>query len=85
MPLHRKWTGYGTSRHFAAAQQFARIWSEADINHRAGFMSTRPTPSTILPSFILWAATASISAVVSRIFRSAPGDRQRVVGASPIR
>jgi hypothetical protein len=63
MPLlHRKWTGYGTSRHFAAAQQFARIWSEADINHRAGFMSTRPTPSTILPSFILWAATASISA-----------------------
>ena len=32
----------GTSRHFAAAQQFGRIWSEADINHRAGFMSTRP-------------------------------------------
>ena len=31
----------GTSRHFAAAQQFGRIWSEADINHRAGFMSTR--------------------------------------------
>jgi hypothetical protein len=29
------------SRHFAAAQQFGRIWSEADINHRAGFMSTR--------------------------------------------
>ena len=32
---------HGTSRHFAAAQQFGRIWSEADINHRAGFMSTR--------------------------------------------
>jgi hypothetical protein len=32
----------GTSRHFAAAQQFGRIWSEADITHRAGFMSTRP-------------------------------------------
>ena len=30
------------TRHFAAAQQFGRIWSEADINHRAGFMSTRP-------------------------------------------
>ena len=30
----------GTSRHFAAAQQFGRIWSEADINRRAGFMST---------------------------------------------
>ena len=29
----------GTSRHFAAAQQFGRIWSEADINHRAGFMT----------------------------------------------
>ena len=28
----------GTSRHFAAAQQFGCIWSEADINHRAGFM-----------------------------------------------
>ena len=24
----------GTSRHFAAAQQFGGIWSEADINHR---------------------------------------------------
>ena len=23
--------GFGTSRHFAAAQQFGRIWSEADI------------------------------------------------------
>jgi len=34
---------HGTSRHFAAAQQFGRIWSEADINHRAGFMSTRPS------------------------------------------
>jgi hypothetical protein len=31
----------GTSRHFTAAQQFGRIWSEADINYRAGFMSTR--------------------------------------------
>jgi hypothetical protein len=35
-------TANGTSRHFAAAQQFGRIWSEADINHRAGFMGTRP-------------------------------------------
>jgi hypothetical protein len=26
---------FGTSRHFASAQQFGRIWSEADINHRA--------------------------------------------------
>jgi hypothetical protein len=33
---------HGTSRHLAAAQQFGRMWSEADINHRAGFMSTRP-------------------------------------------
>jgi hypothetical protein len=40
---------HGTSRHFAAAQQFGRIWSEADINHRAGFMSTRP--STTLADF----------------------------------
>jgi hypothetical protein len=32
----------GTLHHFAAAQQFGRIWSEADINHTAGFMSTRP-------------------------------------------
>ena len=31
----------GTSRHFAAAQQFGRIWSEADINHGSGFMGTR--------------------------------------------
>jgi len=31
-------TAHGTSRHFAAAQQFGRTWSEADINHRAGFM-----------------------------------------------
>ena len=29
---------FGTSRHFVAAQQFGRIWSEADINHRAGFI-----------------------------------------------
>jgi hypothetical protein len=36
---------HGTSRHFAAAQQFGRIWSEADINHRAGFMSTRLSSS----------------------------------------
>jgi hypothetical protein len=34
--------GYGTSRHFAAAQQFGRIWSEADINHRAGFNEYTP-------------------------------------------
>jgi light-regulated signal transduction histidine kinase (bacteriophytochrome) len=35
----------GTSRHFAAAQQLGRFWSEADFNsgdHRTGFMSTRP-------------------------------------------
>ena len=31
----------GTSRHLAAAQQFGRIWSEADINHRAGFTRSR--------------------------------------------
>jgi hypothetical protein len=30
-----------TSRHFAAVQQFGRIWIEADINHRGGFVSTR--------------------------------------------
>ena len=35
---------HGTSRHFAAEQQFGRIWSEADINHRA-FMSTRLSSS----------------------------------------
>jgi len=29
---------FGTSRHFAAAQQFGRIWSEADINHSAEYM-----------------------------------------------
>jgi hypothetical protein len=38
---------HGTSRHFAAAQQFGRIWSEADINHRAGFMSTRPNRKVV--------------------------------------
>ena len=32
MLLHLLMTGYGTSRHFATAQQFGRIWSEADIN-----------------------------------------------------
>src|SRR5213592_2272115 len=42
---------FGTSRHFAAAQQSGSIWSEADINHRAGFMSTRP--STTLADFLL--------------------------------
>ena len=36
---------HGTSRHLAAAQQFGRMWSEADINHRAGFMSTRLSSS----------------------------------------
>jgi hypothetical protein len=30
-------SGSGTSRHCAATQQFGRLWSEADINHRAGF------------------------------------------------
>jgi hypothetical protein len=44
---------HGTSRHFAAAQQFGRIWSEADINHRAGFMSTRP--SRLLKMQLKWA------------------------------
>jgi hypothetical protein len=37
----------GTSRHFAAAQQFGRIWSEADINHRAGFMMGWTPPDGI--------------------------------------
>jgi hypothetical protein len=27
--------GCGTSRHFAAAQQFGRIWSEADIKSQS--------------------------------------------------
>jgi len=40
-------TAYGTSRHFAAAQQFGRIWSEADINHRAGFMMGWTPPDGI--------------------------------------
>ena len=26
---------FGTSRHFATAQQFGRFWSEADISHSA--------------------------------------------------
>ena len=30
----------GTSRHFAAARQFGRIWSEADIND----VANRPLP-----------------------------------------
>jgi hypothetical protein len=38
----------GTSRHFAAAQQCGRIWSEADVNHRAGFMSSRPAERVIV-------------------------------------
>ena len=37
----------GTSRHFAAAQQFGRIWSDADINHRAGFMMGWTPPDGI--------------------------------------
>jgi hypothetical protein len=39
--------GLGPSRHFAAAQQFGRIWSEADINHRAGFMMGWTPPDGI--------------------------------------
>src|SRR3981189_668106 len=35
---------FGTSRHFAAAQQFDRIWSEADINHRAGLRTSITEP-----------------------------------------
>ena len=38
---------HGTSRHFAAAQQFGRIWSDADINHRAGFMMGWTPPDGI--------------------------------------
>ena len=38
---------HGTSRHFAVAQQFGRIWSEADINHRAGFMMGWTPPDGI--------------------------------------
>jgi hypothetical protein len=40
-------SGSGTSRHFSAAQQFGRIWSEADINHRAGFMMGWTPPDGI--------------------------------------
>src|SRR3954466_16282775 len=40
-------SAFGTSRHFAAAQQFGRIGSEADIKHRAGFMSTRPNRKVV--------------------------------------
>jgi hypothetical protein len=32
MLLHLLTAACGTSRHFAAAQQFGRIWSKADIN-----------------------------------------------------
>src|SRR6476469_7271661 len=38
---------HGSSRHFAAAQQFGRIWSEADINHRAEFMMGWTPPDGI--------------------------------------
>ena len=32
----RVWmSGFGTSRHFAATQQFGRFWSEADIQRAA--------------------------------------------------
>jgi hypothetical protein len=42
-------SGHGTSRHFAAAQQFGRIWSEADVNHRARVHAlTRPMPEADL-------------------------------------
>ena len=40
---------HGTSRHFAAAQQTGRIWSEADINHRAGFIEYTPLWSQLKP------------------------------------
>jgi hypothetical protein len=33
-------SAFGPSRHFAAAQQLGRFWSEADFN--SDFMSTRP-------------------------------------------
>ena len=33
--------GPSHSRHFAAAQQFGRIWNEADINHKADVLGGR--------------------------------------------
>jgi hypothetical protein len=35
-------TAYGTSRHFAAAQQFGRIWSEADIKSQSRIYEHTP-------------------------------------------
>jgi hypothetical protein len=34
-------------RHFAAAKQFGRLWSEADINQTAGFMMGWTPPDGI--------------------------------------
>jgi hypothetical protein len=35
-------TAYGRSRHFAAAQQFGRIWSEADIKSQSRIYEHTP-------------------------------------------
>ena len=42
---------FGTSRHFAAAQQFGRVWSEADFNHRAGFPRSAVHSRTVPPAW----------------------------------
>jgi hypothetical protein len=41
---------FGTSRHFATAQQFGRIWSEADINHTDGWPLPRSAEGS--PGFV---------------------------------
>jgi hypothetical protein len=53
-------TGYGPSRHFAAAQQFGRIWSEADINHRVHAL-THPLPGVAQTHSVAGAARYRLS------------------------
>jgi hypothetical protein len=64
-------TAYGTSRHFAAAQQFSCVRSEADIQasraYRTGFMTTGPVPDLFLGAKHLFFA-----AKVRRTAQSAP-------------
>ncbi|MGA9281274.1 MAG: hypothetical protein WBW00_08265, partial [Pseudolabrys sp.] len=60
-------TAYGTSRHFAAAQQFGRIWSEADIKSQSRIyeytlMITPPPFDCILPRAQQWPASARATA-----------------------
>jgi hypothetical protein len=76
---HRNPARAGTGREIDAA--FANL-----VQKSGGALLVGPDAFFWRAQIVTLAARHALPAmVVSRIFRSAPGDRQRAVGASPIR